>query len=377
MLRLLTSAPLLGRLSGWGAFAQSPSGAATNAADVYRRTFAWSEAVWRERWQEVYASLEAPRLGPDVDRWLKEAQPALRTLREAASIKACRWGDENLTVEGIDRDRLEIGHNFPGRMACLSARRLAEKGRFEESLDDAFAALSFARRIGEDGVLIARLFQCAGETAACQTLGRILPLLDRPALASLANRLDASPPPAPFSTNVLPESRFILGSLRGLLSNANAVLTEDDWARLKLDADETAILKRLSGGERVRLLAHLDEAGPAFEELGRVLDLQLREREGALGEFARTHRETAILAVGFIEHAQPAATAVERIGLIFKMLRAGVLLIRDGEPAFLAPRDPYAAGPFGLERRGEGLILRSAFPGVKTPTTEFAIGFPT
>jgi len=127
MLRLLTSAPLLGRFSGWGVFAQSPSDDARNAADVYRRTFAWSESVWRERWKEVNGMLEASRLGPEVDRWLKEAHPALQALREAATIKDCRWDDENLTLAEIDRDRLAIGHRLPARMACLSASRVGSR----------------------------------------------------------------------------------------------------------------------------------------------------------------------------------------------------------------------------------------------------------
>ena len=36
------------------------------------------------------------------------------------------------------------------------------------------------------------------------------------------------------------------------------------------------------------------------------------------------------------------------------MLRAGIALVRDGEPAFRAEADPFGVGPFGLNLRGRG-----------------------
>ena len=56
------------------------------------------------------------------------------------------------------------------------------------------------------------------------------------------------------------------------------------------------------------------------------------------------------------------------------MLRAGIVLVRDGEPAFRAVSDPFGTGPFGLERRGKGYLIRSAMNDEGKPEVSLAIG---
>lgn len=374
LLRLLGSAPLLRFTRGATGLAAMPD-EAPNAADVYRRVIAWSEDFPRPEWSAVREAPEAATLPAQVDRWLEAARPALAALREGARIDACHWGDEAMTAENLTRDRFNGAHRHLVSLASLSTIRHAESGRFEDALDDAFAALAFARRIGEDGPMIARLFQCAEEIVIRRALGRILPLLDRPALDSLARRLDAEPPAAPASAMIGPERRFILNCLRGHLATMGEALSDEDWERLQL-VDEAPALKRLTGGERAKLIAHLDASAPAFEELGRRLDLPRGERDAALDDFVATRRETDPVAAMLVEPVRAMPNAVARADLLGRMLRAGLVLVRDGEAAFGTLRDPFGDGPFGLERRGEGWTIRSAFPDVKAPITEFRVGRP-
>lgn len=112
-----------------------------------------------------------------------------------------------------------------------------------------------------------------GETTAFQTLARILPGLGRTALDDLSRRLAVLPPPEPASAAIGPESRFILGSLRTKLIVTGPVVEGADWAELGFDDDEATALKRLTGGDRAKLLAHLEATVPAFAELARRLDL--------------------------------------------------------------------------------------------------------
>ncbi|WP_165246409.1 hypothetical protein [Paludisphaera soli] len=377
LLRLLASAPLLGRLRSLGAFTQAAAAEAPDAAVVYRRAFAWAERVPPGDWAKAREALESSRLGTEVDRWIDQARPALAALREAARIDACRWGDEAMPPEIIDRDRFRISNRHLTRLACLAARRHAEAGRFEEALDDAFAALSFARRTGADAPMIGRLFECADEMATLQTLGGLLPLLDRAALDSLARRLDALPPVAPASAMIGPESRFILNAIRAGLAKAGPILVEEDWERTGCDDDEVEALKVLTGGHRDRLLVHLDATTPGFAELGRRLDLPRPELDAAIEEFARTRRGTDPIPVGLVASARSFCDAVDRAVLNRALLRAGLVLVRDGEAAFRALRDPFGDGPFGLEGRKGGWIVRSSFPGIKSPTTEFRVGDPS
>jgi len=224
--------------------------------------------------------------------------------------------------------------------------------------------------------MIARLFECGDEIATYQALSRILPLLDRPALDSLSHRLDALPAIAPASATVGPESRFILALIRKELVGVGPVLDDGDWGRIGFDEGKTASLKALTDGDRDRFLAHLDATGPAFAELARRLDLPRPDLDAALEDFSRSHRATDPIPAGLAPKLRGTRDAVDRSRLFQSMLRAGLTLVRDGDGAFRGLRDPYGAGPFDLERRDRGWVVRSEFPASKNAKTEFLIGDP-
>jgi hypothetical protein len=81
----------------------------------------------------------------------------------------------------------------------------------------------------------------------------------------------------------------------------------------------------------------------------------------ALDEFAEAELSTHPIAVGLVENAWGVRHGVGRMRALRSMLHAGVVLIRDGEPAFRAESDPFGTTAFGLERRGRGYVIRSAF----------------
>ncbi len=58
------------------------------------------------------------------------------------------------------------------------------------------------------------------------------------------------------------------------------------------------------------------------------------------------------------------------------MVRAGLALVRAGEAAFRAVADPFGDGPFGLERRGKGYLIRSALVNEGKPEVTLAVGTP-
>ena len=114
------------------------------------------------------------------------------------------------------------------------------------------------------------------------------------------------------------------------------VIEGAEWADLGFDGDEAAALKRLTGGDRAKLLAHLEATGPAFAELARRLDLPRPGCRAALDEFAEAERSTHPVAVGLVESAWGVRHVVDRMRALRSMLHAGLVLIRDGEPAFRA-----------------------------------------
>ncbi len=215
LLRTLVATPLADWLRTWlprefvASAIQEP-----NAAAIYRNVFGWSNTMPaddRERLRNAATiAIDDPRI---VD-FLKQTRPVLSSMREAAKLDHCDWGIDTVGVGDINKGHLDPTNVSLVRLACLSGRQNARLGRGREALDDVFAGLTLGRRIGTNGVMIARLLGGSDEITAIQTLGRILPELDRATLDDLSDRLDRLPPPEPASAMIGPESRFILGSLR-------------------------------------------------------------------------------------------------------------------------------------------------------------------
>ena len=356
LLRAILTTPLLGRLRPWWPFALPDE---PDASGAYRRAFALVDGL---------APGDRDRLGPGrtiepddpgVDALLERARPVLEALREGSSTGGCRWG-ETLSADDLGKGHLDVLHLRVVRVAGLSARRHAAAGREREALDDLFAGLTLAHRVGTGGVLFARVLESAGEASAFQALARILPGLKPAGLDDLAKRLDALPPPEPASATIGPESRFIVATVRVKILAKGPTLGDDDWADLGFDGDEAAALRRLTGDDRAALLAHLDATGPAFAELARRLDLPHPDCRPALDAFARDQAAAQPVVASLAESAWGARHVVDRMRTLRALTRAGLALVRDGEAAFRAVPDPFGPGPFALERRGRGFLIRSA-----------------
>jgi hypothetical protein len=362
LLRALMATPLTSWLRPWllpSAFGGTAT-AGTNAADFYRKAFDWAEGLSPKQSEQLR---KAAKIASD-ERWvgamIKQARPVVKALREAAAIDHCHWGAEIVTSDDLGQGHLNIFNLNAIHIACLSARRHAKSGKWRDALDDAFAGLTLAHRIGAGGLLFARIMACSGEVTAFQSLGRMLPEMDRAALDDLSRRLAVLPPPEPASAVIEPESRFILGSVRSKLMTLGPVIEGDKWAELGFDEQDSAVLNQLTGGARSKLLAHLEATAPAFAELARRLDLPRPECQAALDEFAKAAHSNHPIAASLVESAWGVRHAVDRVRALRSMLQAGVALIRDGEPAFRAEPDLFGTGAFGLERRGKGYLIRSA-----------------
>ncbi|MDR3634531.1 MAG: hypothetical protein P4L84_12060 [Isosphaeraceae bacterium] len=345
-----------------------------NAATVYRRAFACVQALGPEDQERLAHAATLNPDDPSAVALIEHAKPALEAIREAVAIGRCDWQREVVTDTDLTTYRHGVSYLHVIRIAVLSARRHADQGRSRPALDDLFAALALAHRVGGRDVLFARVLETAGEVAVFQALGRILPKLDRPALEDLSRRLDGLAPPEPASAAIGPESRFIVGSIRAKLLAMGPVIAGGDWETLGFDAEEAATLKRLTGGDHAAVVAHLEKTGPAFEELGRRLDLPRPNCRTAFDEFMRTARRDQPVVASLAKNGWGARHVVDRMLALRAMLRAGLALVRDGEPAFRKVPDPFGAGPFGLERRGKGYVIRSALDEDGRPAVVLTIG---
>jgi hypothetical protein len=375
LLRAFMATPLSGWLRPWvppafrGAATEGP-----DAAVLYRKAFAWAEGLRAEDSERLRKATTIAIDDRHVVALIQEAGPVLEVIQEAAGIDRCQWGTETVTSDDLGKGHLNVSNVNVIRVACLSARWHAKLGQGRDALDDVSAGLTLAHRVGTGGVLFARILECAGEVSAFQTLGRILPELDRVALNGLSRRLEVLPPPAPASAAIGPESRFILGSLRAKLIATGPLIEGAEWVELGFDDEEAAALNRLTGGDRPKLLAHLETTGPAFAELARRLDLPRPGCRASLDEFARAERLTHPVVSGLVEKAWSIRHVVDRVRALRSLVRAGIVLVRDGERAFRTESDPFGSGPFRLERRGKGCLIRSALNDEGKPEVSLEIG---
>ncbi len=75
-----------------------------------------------------------------------------------------------------------------------------------------------------------------------------------------------------------------------------------------------------------------------------------------------------------VESAWGVRHMVDRMRALRSMLRAGRALVRDGESAYREVADPFGSGPFRLERRGKGHLIRSAMKDEGKPDVTLAVG---
>ncbi len=375
LLRAWMATPLAGWLRPWmsrvfdGAAFEGP-----NAAAIYRRAFDWSAALRPGDSELLRQGTAAAIDDPRVDDLIRQGRFALEAIREAASIGRCRWDGESTSLDDLGKGHLNVSHVDVIRVACLSARRHAKSGRGRDALDDVFAGLMLAHRVGTGGVMIARVLECGGEIPAFRTLGHVLPELDLATLDDLSRRLEILPPPEPASATIGPESRFLLGSLRAKLLAVGPVIDGPEWGKIGFDGDEAVAMERLTGGDRSKLLSHLEATRSAFGELASRLDLPRPICRTALNEFAKAERSTHPIAAGLVEEAWGTRHVVDRMRALRTMLHASLVLIRDGDAAFRAEPDPFGPGGFGLERRGKGYLIRSAMIDEGKPEVSLEIG---
>ena len=269
LLRGLMATPLASWLRPWvpSAFGGAVTGG-PNAAEVYRKAFGWAEALRPEQSERLREAVTIAIDDQHVGAMIQQVRPVLKAIRQAAAIDQCCWGAETVVSDDLGKGHLNVSSLNVIRIACLSARQHAKLGKCQDALDDAFAGLTLAHRIGAGGFLFARVLECAGETTAFQTLARILPELRRAALDDLSRRLAVLPPPEPASVAIGPESRFILGSLRTKLIATGPVVEGAEWAKLGFDEDEATAL-RTANGRRPGELTHAPRRdGPGLRRVG-------------------------------------------------------------------------------------------------------------
>jgi hypothetical protein len=143
---------------------------------------------------------------------------------------------------------------------------------------------------------------------------------------------------------------------------------------MPFSAEEVANLERLTGGDRTAMLAHFESTVPVFAELARRLELPRPGCRAGLRDFAEAEQSAHPVAAMLVESTWSVRHVVDRMLALRAMLKAGLALTRNGEPAFRLVTDPFSDGPFGLERIGDGYLIRSALDDEGKPEVMLEVG---
>jgi hypothetical protein len=158
LLLALMATPLASWLKPW--MPSASGGAATegpNAADIYRKAFGWAEGLRPEESERLRKAVTGAIDDRHVSTLIQRARPVLEAIREAAAIDQCRWGTETVATDDLGKGHLNASIVNVIRVACLSARRHAKLAQSGDALNDVFAGLTLAHRIGTGGFLFARV----------------------------------------------------------------------------------------------------------------------------------------------------------------------------------------------------------------------------
>lgn len=367
-------------------FAGTPAGAAIadagNAAPLYEEAFRRLERVvegHKTLLRNRATWLAADLTDEQATRLLDDAKPTLDALRAASRLGDCRWEPARITHEDLLKGRLDPAHGRVVDLLDLSAERHARVGDFRAMRGDIDAALTLARRLAADGILMARLLGYSCEVGTWQAFGRIVPLLDRTTCDDLAGWVDELPAPEPASAVVAPEARFILDSTRARLAEPGpALIDEAGWVKFWVHPEDRPALTRITGGEPARLLTHLEASEPAYRKLARRLDLTRPDVWAGLAQFEAEHAATFPIAARLVDPFRGVRHNRHRIEATRALARAGLILRGQGEAAFEALADPFGVdgAGFGREPVGRATVLRSALRDDWRPAVELTIGAP-
>src|SRR5689334_17481489 len=110
LLRSLMATPLAGwlspcvpRVTFGGEASPEP-----NAAAVYRRAFGWAEGLAPDDVARLSSVATIVIDDRHIGALIRQAQPVLEAIREAAAIGRCRWEAESLSCEGLGKGRLSV-----------------------------------------------------------------------------------------------------------------------------------------------------------------------------------------------------------------------------------------------------------------------------
>jgi len=290
----------------------------------------------------------------------------LRSIHRAAASSRCHWGlDMSLNEDGPGADLPHVIRSWElSKAGCLRARLYYSEGKDAQALEDVWALMMMARRLGETGILMTKMAEYAVESQAIELVAAHLG--DRERAKALMNRLEKLPGSASISAVISHgEKELHIGCLRSRGMKAVEPFIEDFHGA---DKQESASIRRFLGMEDKHIPKLCEAVRVAFDEAARIASLPLEQCASDEESFKRRLKdefETSDVRILnlfprlILPPIHKVRLAEARVEAQRSMLRAAVSFIVYGESRFKTIHDPFGKGPFAFQGLKDGFELKS------------------
>jgi hypothetical protein len=369
MLRALCLATAVLALPCEAGAADAPADLGANAALKYWQAFATLPRLTDAEQKKLNEYLAAPLDAPARDL-VNKAEYAVQMLRYGAALPRCDWG---VTYEEGVETRLPHadGARVLSSLACLRARTRFEDGRHAEAVDDIIAAMTLARHVTRDGVLIMTVTGYGIEPRAIETLALDLPKLNAEALRDLKRRLEALSPGMTPAAALKFEERFGLDWFvrkvkaakdnEGLLALLAFVSQEPEGKGGDARAKARAFLEAC-GGTAEGVVKFAEGTRPCYALMAKKLELPPDQFEKEFEREVAARAGNPVFKV-FFPALVNVRRAQARADVRRALLSAAIAVRLDGRDALKNHPDPVVGGPFEYVAFDGGFELRSQLKG--------------
>lgn len=329
-----------------------PDPAEKNAAVLYQRAFDMipTRHDLYESESKLLDDWETAPLDDATAALLDRVEPALRFLRQAATLPICEWNRLDDLKKNGPASTAFLSELVSARVlanaVCLRARYLSSTLKPAEALEEQLNFLAFVRRLDGSELMVAKLAVIALERIALQQLAlHASTLKSREALREILRQYDA-----------LPTAATIAAVLRGERVWWQAWLTQSGM--LPANSDKLAEWIRLhDAAASVAAVSYADRPAAV-----KAYDARVAASRPLLGQLADDSMPAKLCSV------EDLVTA-ERL-----LFRVGLTVLIEGPQELQKSKDPFSDGPFQQHHLTSGFELSSALKNVKGEQVKLVFG---
>lgn len=300
---------------------------------------------------------------------LKQYDSAFKLLRRARFAKVpCDWG-----YDLSDGPEAILPGLAPAKRLAQAARFRAavalEEDRFADCREDFAAALTLARNVSADHILISCLVQIAAENILTSAVMENYYRFSPDQLDELVRAIDSAPRRGTIAETIGGTERdaffgYVQKKVTNLIQEANGNQDlfwsrfETFWNPLATDHESkagadpsAAVLKVAAGGTTAGLLELVNEMPSLYQETARVLALPYRQyKEQAPGLFAAISNSPNPIVRQFFTVFKNVRAKEFSVVVRQEMVRAAAAYKRSSKAGLDQVQDPLVGGPFEFSR---------------------------